>query len=222
MLNTERAAGLLAGATPNGVENASRSELLRATGAAEELTAVLDAGQIATDALERLGDTLERLRVTVPSKRTLLLHELDDAGRLSDEREAEGWLVDDSRSVLAATRQRLEALDLTVFAPDLLGLSEVVETAEAELFAARHDLQTIVDRPASLAQWSERLETSMEAERVRVGTIAARVGGCGLGACVGIVAVGGRLSGPSVGAPRAGGAGQVGVDGSAARRPAVR
>lgn len=166
--NTDRAAGLLSGATPNGVGNASRAELLRAKAALEELAAVLDAGQIATDALERLGDTFERLRVTVPSKRTLLLHDVDDAARLSDERRAEGWLVDGPRAALAAARQRLEALDLTVFAPDLLALSEVVEAAEAELFAARHDLQTIADRPIALAQWSERLETSMEAERVRV------------------------------------------------------
>ncbi len=165
---TERLAVLFNQSTPNGIERASTKELDLADGRLSELSGALVRFNDALDRLDRFGDRVERLRVTVPAKRARLLDELEDADQLAAQRMASGWAVDGPRAVLTAATERLTTLDLEALSLDVFAVSDEVEEAENELFAARHDLQTLEDRRDGLETWANRLVESAELERRRI------------------------------------------------------
>ncbi|MFV0260278.1 MAG: TPM domain-containing protein [Acidimicrobiales bacterium] len=172
---TDEAAALFNGETPNGIEQADRTQLVRAQSRLASLVTALDAGGDTIDRLAALGARLEHLRVALPAKHQLLGGELADARSLAGERQAEGWptaepvsRLDEVDAVLAATA--VEGLDL-----DLLTLSDRIEAAEATLFSAAHNLQVLPDRPAGLTTWHDQLEASAAVETERVDAARARL-----------------------------------------------
>ncbi len=168
---TERAAALLAGATPDGIKNAKASELADARNRLTELIDTLDRAKSALDRFDSFGDQLERLRVSLPAKQSLMFSEFDEAEQLGAQRVAEGWKVEEALERLSHSRRICEGLDFAPLELDLLAMSDLLEEAEAELFAARHILQSFPDRPAALAEWAQQLEASEATERQRIGLV---------------------------------------------------
>ncbi len=164
----DRSTSLFNAATPEGIGKASQAELAEGRGRLDELNESLAELDDSIERLTVLGEQFDRLRLTLPTKRALLLDELDDADRLADERRDAGWVVEEPVRALRDTRASVEALDVESFALDLLELSDTLEQREADLFAAEHDLQTLPDRMASLQAWSDRLVESSAVERRRV------------------------------------------------------
>lgn len=166
--DTERSAALVGQATPDGIDAASNEQLARAEGRLTELIDALDRSEKSLDELFAFGARLDHLRVALPAKRELLLSELAAADALAAERAAAGWRVDQPGAELRAVRQAVEQAELSGFALDLLSLSEQIEGAEARLFAAHHDLQSLPDRPAAVAQWRQRQAEAVTMERRRI------------------------------------------------------
>lgn len=164
---TEGAASLLTQATPNGLGQATSSEIVAATNRLSDLTVALDANQKALDSLLVLGARFDHLRVALPAKRELLFGELAAAETLSDQRHAEGWKVDEPEAALTSIRAELESCDLKSLALDLLDLSDRIEGAEAALFAADHDLQSLPDRPGAIVAWRDKQNEAAELEERR-------------------------------------------------------
>ncbi len=172
-IDLERSSTLFNQAAPEGIGEASREELTAASARLDELTASLDQHGVGLDRLTTLGDTIDRLRVSLPVKAEDLSIELPEALTFADEREAAGWKVDEPRARLTSALGRLEGLDLAEFALDLLHLSDEIESVEADLFASRHDLQTLPDRLVGLREWAQRLSEAEGAERARTKQTAA-------------------------------------------------
>ncbi|MGI9614070.1 MAG: hypothetical protein ACR2QO_14265 [Acidimicrobiales bacterium] len=168
---TEGAASLLGGATPEGIEKASASQISEARRRLGDLTAALDANELALTELLAFGAHIDRLRVSLPAKRDLLLRELAAAEALCDERRSDGWKVDGAVSQLTGVRSMIQPLEFYDLALDHLSLSERIEAAEAKLFAAEHDLQSIPDRPGSLATWRNAQTEAVAAEEARVNAV---------------------------------------------------
>ncbi len=173
-IDLERASTLFNQAAPDGIGNASREELMAAESRLDELVASLGQHAVGLDRLTALGDTIDRLRVSLPVKTEELAEELPDALAFAQRRRDEGWKVDEPEARLQSANRRLEAVDLSAFAIDLLHISDEVEGIEADLFAARHDLQTLPDRLAGLREWAERLHEAEAGERERVDQTATR------------------------------------------------
>ncbi len=169
-LDLDRSVSLFREAVPEGVGNADREELAAGGARLDELIATLEQHGDVLDRLTTLGDTIDRLRVSLPVKVDELDDELPEALALAAEREAAGWRVDEPEARLRSASQRLADLDLEAFTLDLLHLSDEIEAVEADLFAARHDLQTLPDRLAGLREWAARLEEAEAAERARTAT----------------------------------------------------
>ncbi|MDH5291717.1 MAG: hypothetical protein OEY41_17110, partial [Acidimicrobiia bacterium] len=175
LADTERGAALLSQATPQGVEAATAVQLADARDRLGVLNAYLEANQQALDALVALGARLDHLRVALPEKRALLTRELGEAQVLADQRQGEGWKVDEPAAALAEVGSTLSGLDLDDLALDLLSLSERVEAAEATLFAATHDLRSVPDRPGSIAAWCDEQRAAAAMEEQRANEAAARL-----------------------------------------------
>lgn len=166
--DTERAAGLLSEATPGGIGEASTENLAKAEERLVELVAVLDRNEKTLDELFAFGARLDHLRVALPAKKELLFGELEASKRLVATRDQEGWEVAELQRELLRVQSDLEAADLNDFALDLLTLSDRVEQAEARLFAADHELQSLPDRPGSLEAWRAKQNEAVELERRRI------------------------------------------------------
>ncbi|MEM9131278.1 MAG: hypothetical protein AAGE88_02975 [Actinomycetota bacterium] len=165
---TERAVALFGAATPDGIDEASSTELVAAEGRLTELRAVLERTEDTVDSLAAFGARLDHLRNALPAKRDLLLEELDEADELADERAAAGFPVDEPRTRLDEVEAALASIDLEDFAPDLLAISERLESTEATLFAADHDLAALPDREAALVEWRSRQGEAVAMERRRI------------------------------------------------------
>ena len=172
---TEGAASLLGAATPDGIDKASAGQISDARRRLADLTIALDANELALTELLAFGAHIDRLRVSLPAKRDLLLQELTDAEALSDERRSEGWKVDAAATQLAGVRSMIQPLEFYDLALDHLSLSERIEAAEAKLFAANHDLQSMPDRPGSLSTWRDAQTTAVAAEETRSHAVEARM-----------------------------------------------
>lgn len=164
----ERSAALFTQAVPKGIAKASDDELELGGQRLEELTDSIGRLNDSIERLTVLGERFDRLRITLPTKVALLAEELSDADQLADERRAEGFVVDGPVAIVAENRTRLGSIDLQPLTLDLLALSDEVEAIEAELFSARHDLQSLPDRIPALEAWSDRLVEAAELERRRV------------------------------------------------------
>lgn len=151
-----------------GIESLSMDGVSNASSRLGELRAGLEAAQEATDRVQQFGDRIERLRVTMPVKSARLREDVADSLALADQRTNEGWEVAEIRQQLSAADRRLAELDLAELAIDALSADATIEEAEAVLFAARHDLQTLPDRRAGLVEWAGELRTSMDRERARL------------------------------------------------------
>ena len=169
LADLDRAASLLSQSTPDGIGDASRSELGVARTRVAEIDVALTQAEASLDSFTGIGETIDRLAIALPAKRALLMTELDETDELVEQRRGEGWIVEPMVTVVATVRSRLNALDLSPLALDLLALSDTVETNEADLFAVRHDLQTLADRRAGLEEWAEQLALSADQESDRVG-----------------------------------------------------
>ncbi|MGF1599717.1 MAG: hypothetical protein ACFCVK_22850, partial [Acidimicrobiales bacterium] len=168
---TEGAAALLGQAIPGGIENASAEELGLASRRLEQLNESLDHDEHALAELLALGARLDHLRVALPAKRELLQHELSDADALASSRRSGGWAVDAPAEELARIRRHLDGADVSGLPLDLLTLSEGLEGAEALLFAAVHDLQSLPDRAGSVVTWRERQAEAVELEQRRAAEV---------------------------------------------------
>jgi hypothetical protein len=166
--DTDRAAGLLVEATPQGIGSASFDELAVATKRLAELVAALDRNEQALDELSAYGARLDHLRVALPAKKELLQSELEEAQAMAQQRQNEGWKVDDPVVQLSRVGSELAAADLDDLALDLLGLSDRIEAAEALLLATGHDLQSLPDRPGAIAAWRAKLAEAAELEQRRI------------------------------------------------------
>ncbi len=165
---TERAVALLGAATPDGIDEASNAELAAAEGRLTELVAAIERNGTCLDALAAFGARLDHLRVALPAKKDLLLTEIGDARALARQRVGEGWTVDEPEARLDEVATIVDAVDLNQFDPDLLSVSERIEEAEAVLFAADHELQSLPDRPAAIAEWRNRQSEAVALERRRI------------------------------------------------------
>lgn len=166
--DAERHATLLSKATPDGIESASSEELSQGETRLAEFNEALERYQAALDKLTAFGEVLDRLRVALPTKKELLTEELDDAEALAAERTEAGWKLDDANDRLAQARTTVESVALTGLRLDLLDLSDQLEAAESLLFAARHDVEVVVDRPQGFSDWAAELETAEMAQRSRI------------------------------------------------------
>ena len=153
--------------TQGGVGNLSREELKVAAARLEELKAVTGVAQSGMDRFQQFGDRIERLRVTMPVKRETIQEDIVESVQVADHREGEGWVVSEPRAPLQRVDAELDVLDLDDLAIDTLAAEATIETGEADLFAARHDLITLPDRKAGLIQWAGELVESLEAEESR-------------------------------------------------------
>ena len=168
---TEGAASLLGTATPDGIEKASAGQIADARRRLGDLTVALDANELALTELLAFGAHIDRLRVSLPAKRDLLLRELAAAEALSNERRSGGWKVDGPESQLAGVRSMIQPLEFYDLALDHLSLAERIEAAEAKLFAAGHDLQSIPDRPGSILTWRDAQTEAVAAEETRTNAV---------------------------------------------------
>ncbi|MBT8207076.1 MAG: hypothetical protein KJO18_02285, partial [Acidimicrobiia bacterium] len=172
--DAERFATLLTKATPDGIDTASNDELLQGESRLAEFSDALERYQIALDKLTAFGELLDRLRVSLPTKKELLLDELDEAEALAVERTRDGWRLDEASEQLAGVRATLVGLNFDDLRLDLLELSDQLEAAEATLFAARHDVEVVIDRPRGITDWASELETAERSERSRIDKTAVR------------------------------------------------
>ncbi|MFW2384011.1 MAG: hypothetical protein ACN4GZ_19825 [Acidimicrobiales bacterium] len=172
--DAERHATLLSKATPDGIDSASNEELLQGETRLSEFSEALERYQGALDKLTAFGELLDRLRVALPTKVDLMLDELDEADALARERTGAGWKVDEARERLSHARSQVDAVKLDELRLDLLEISDQLEAAEAELFAARHDVEVVVNKPQGLADWATELESADLAERTRIDKTAVR------------------------------------------------
>jgi uncharacterized membrane protein YgcG len=168
---TERSAALLVGATPGGVGSANKAQLAEAHKRLVELNEALDRAKAALDRFDGFGDLIERLRVSLPAKQSLMATEFSDAEELCDQRLAEGWQVTDEIERLTRARSISESHDFRPLQLDLLAISDSLEAVEAELFAGRHVLQAMPDRLAALGEWATQLDESETAERSRISSV---------------------------------------------------
>ncbi len=166
--DAERQATLLTKATPKGIESASSEELEVGATRLAEFTESLDRYQLSLDNLTAFGELLDRLRVALPTKRALLLEELADADDLAGQRTRSGWKIDEVIQQLASSRRTVTGVSFDELKLDLLELSDQLEGAEAELFAARHEAEVVVDRPDGLANWANELAAAESDERARI------------------------------------------------------
>jgi hypothetical protein len=166
--DTDRSGGLLSQAVPDGVSNAGQAEIARARDRVMELSRALDAQDEALDRFAAFGAHIDHLRVALPAKADLLDEEIDEAHELAEQREAEGWSVQNQRVELDKIGSSIDSLDFDVLELDLLAMSEQIESDEAQLFAVGHYLQTLPSRVASLKKWNTGLEEAADLELRRV------------------------------------------------------
>ena len=165
---TERSAALLVGATPGGIGSANNAQLAEGHKRLVELNEALDRAKAALDRFDGFGDLVERLRVSLPAKQSLMATEFAEAEALGAQRLAEGWQVGAESERLVQARSISESHDFSPLQLDLLAISDSLEAVEAELFAGRHVLQTFPDRLAALGEWASQLAESEAAERSRI------------------------------------------------------
>jgi uncharacterized membrane protein YgcG len=158
-------------AAAGGVGNLTKDGVQHAAARLEQLVAALTAAQERMDRLQQFGDRVERLRVTLPVKRDHLRQDIAASFDLADRRADEGWKVDELRTKLDATDNRLAALDLDDLGIDTLAAEVMIEDGEAVLFAVRHDLQTLPDRKAGLEEWASELGAGLRHERERAALV---------------------------------------------------
>ncbi len=164
---TERAAGLLSQALPDGPEQAQIPQIEQAKQRLVELSQALDRQDESLDRLLAFGAHLDHLRVAVPAKQDLLTNEVAAALTFADQRASEGWAVDSQVRDLNRVRDTVEGLDLSGLEHDWLSLSDRVEEAEATMFAAEHYLQALPSRVESLKKWHSELQGAGELEAAR-------------------------------------------------------
>lgn len=174
-------AALVAAATPDGIGAAARQQLDMARQRLADLVAALDRHETAIGDLLTFGAHLDRLRVSLPAKRELLATELAEARSLAAQRREEGWKVERSAADLDRVDSTMGSVDLSDLVLDLLTLSDRLEDAEAALFAARHDLESLPDRPAAITRWHDLQRTAVEAERERSHAVETRLRTVGAG-----------------------------------------
>jgi hypothetical protein len=172
--DAERFATLLSNATPDGIDSASNEELLHGESRLAEFTEALERYQVALDTFTAFGELLDRLRVALPTKKELLIDELDEAEALAVERTRDGWRLDEASEQLAGIRATVAALNFDGLRLDLLELSDQLEDAEATLFAARHEVEVVIDRPRGITDWASELEIAERSERSRIDKTAVR------------------------------------------------
>lgn len=165
--NVDAAMANYSRSTQGGVGELSRDGLRAATERLQELRLATEVAQSSMDRFQQFGDRIERLRVTMPVKRETVREDIVASLSLSDQREAAGWIVAGPRATLQRVDAELEELDLDDLAIDTLAAEALIETGEADLFAARHDLETLPDRKAGLIQWAADLAESVEVETAR-------------------------------------------------------
>ncbi len=171
---TEAAAALLSQAMPSGLDQAQIPDIDRAKQRLVELSQALDLQDETLDRLLAFGAHLDHLRVAVPAKRQLLLDEADAALEFAAQRASEGWAVDGQIQSLTKARNTVEQLDVSELKLDWLTLSEVVEDAEAAMFAAEHYLQALPARVESLKKWNSELTAAGELETARADDVRRR------------------------------------------------
>ncbi len=171
----EGAASLVGASTPDGIAKASSGQLADARRRLADLTTTLDGYELALAELLAFGAHIDRLRVALPAKRRLLIDEVEAAEKLADRRRSEGWRVDDAVAELAAVRAMVQPLEFYELALDHLSLSGRVELAEAKLFAADHELQSMPDRPGSLTTWRSEQAKAVAAEEERSRTVESKL-----------------------------------------------
>ena len=164
----DRAAGLLSQSIPDGAENAAMDEIGRAQARVIELSRALDLHDESLDRLAAFGAHVDHLRVALPAKAGLLDHEVDEALEMSEQRESEGWSVEGQRTELERIGDTIDELDFERLELDLLALSDVIEAAEARLFAVGHYLQSLPSRVNSLKKWNAGLEAATDLELRRI------------------------------------------------------
>jgi hypothetical protein len=173
--DAERQATLLGKATPDGIQTATNDELMLGETRLSEFTEALGRYQAALDKLTAFGELLDRLRVALPTKRALLIDELDDADALGSERTKAGWKIDAARERLVTLRTTIIGVTFDELRLDLLEMSDRLEGAEAELFSARYEVEAVVDRPKGIADWAKELEIAEYAQRSRVDKTSVRL-----------------------------------------------
>ncbi|MGB5760612.1 MAG: hypothetical protein WBM50_27110, partial [Acidimicrobiales bacterium] len=164
----DRTAGLLSQSIPDGAENAAMDEIGRAQERVIELSRALDLHDESLDRLTAFGAHIDHLRVALPAKARLLDDEVDEALEMSEQRESEGWSVEGQRTELERIGETIDGLDFERLELDLLALSDIVETAEARLFAVGHYLQSLPSRVNSLKKWNAGLEAAADLELRRI------------------------------------------------------
>ncbi len=172
-IELERAASLFRQAVPDGIEKADSEQLATGASRLDELSSTIEQFGGSLNRLTALGDELDRLRVSLPTKYELLESEFAETGTLAEKRRTEGWVVDPIVTTLHAAQSRLKAVDLDAFTLDLLVISEEVEDLEDQMFASRHDLQSLPDRLAGMREWAARLVDAERAEKSRIAHIEA-------------------------------------------------
>lgn len=161
---TEAAAARLSQATPDGIEAASKDHVELAFSWLSDLQTELDRNDHVVGQMLALGARLDHLRVALPAKKELLLTELQHAEALARQRADEGWVVEEPRAELARVGVEVTGCDVVDMVLDLLTLSDRIEQAEAKLFAAQHDLQSLPDRLGSLQTWHDDQAKAIELE----------------------------------------------------------
>ncbi len=167
----------LAGATPNGVDNASDDELDKASGFLAILEESLADQRVALDRLVNLGAKIGHLRVAVPAKRELLLDEVLSATQLSDERASADLDVSDEKAILV--RLLADLTDFEVDDPpvvDVFELHDEQEKLEATLFSATHRLQSWPNKTGPLLEWRDQLDAFYDLELGRIDQARRRLG----------------------------------------------
>lgn len=87
---------------------------------------------------------------------------------MAEQRDSEGWSIESQSKELNKLGGVIDALDLDRLELDLLGLSERVESTEAQLFATNHYLQSLPSRVESLKKWNSGLEAAVDMELRRI------------------------------------------------------
>lgn len=174
--NSDAIAAVISQLLPNGPGGADLNAAQNVTEHVVNLSRALDFQDEALDHLVAFGAHLDHLRVAVPAKKNLLEGELESATGLAQQRSEQGWAVSGQVQKLEAIGSELGNLHLEGLDLDWLSLSDRVEAAEADLFAAGHYLQALPSRVESLKKWGEELETVTELERARSGDVRRRFG----------------------------------------------
>lgn len=165
---TERASSLLNQSMPNGVSSAGHDQLARARERLNELSRALDVHDEVLDRVFSFGAHIDHLRIAVPAKKELLIDEVNPALALVESRRADGWTVGTASRDLLDVKAKMLRLSFKDLEQDWLTISEEVEAAEANLFAAEHSLQTLPEKEESLQRWSDELANAFEVESSRV------------------------------------------------------